>query len=378
LQIFMRFYIAKLFIFKFYRMIKKENRLLKVGVLGCGPIAQFAHFESCQKGRNTQLYAICDLADDLRERMNAVWQPEKAYNDYDAMLGDPSVEAVIIATADAFHVPMALKAIAAGKHVLIEKPLSHSLDECVALAEAAKKKNVVVQVAHNKRFDPNIAFAKEFIDTRMGEMLALKAWYCDSTHRYTFTDNIQPLPVTSKKARKPGFDEKADKERYFLLAHGSHLVDTATFLGGRIVSLHARLRQKFNAYCWFVDAEFENGAVGHLDLTVAVRMDWHEGFQIYGEKGSVLAKTENPWYYKSSYVECFSEEDGQYHRPLGADGFTYRRQLEGFADTILKKVPQFGTGIIEGTQTVKGMLAIYQSVRSGKTVYLDKLKIGGF
>ena len=49
----------------------KEDRLLRVGVLGCGPIAQAAHFESCTKARNASLYAICDVADDLRERMAA-------------------------------------------------------------------------------------------------------------------------------------------------------------------------------------------------------------------------------------------------------------------------------------------------------------------
>lgn len=359
-------------------MIKKEDRLLRVGILGCGPIAQFAHFESCQKGRNTKLYAICDLADDLRERMNVVWQPKVAYAKFDEMLNDPEVEAVIIATADAFHVPMALKAVKAGKHVLVEKPLSHSLDEAFELKEATEKSNVVVQVAHMKRFDPNIAFARDFIENKMGEMLALKAWYCDSTHRYTVTDNVQPMPVLSTFARKPGFDEKADKERYFMLAHGSHLLDTATFLGGRIESIRARLRKKFGAYSWFADVEFENGSLGHLDLTVAVRMDWHEGFSIYGEKGSVLGKTQNPWYYKSSEVECFSEEDGQYHRPLGADGFTYRRQLEGFADSILNGTKQFGTNIDEGIHTVQGMLAFYQSVRSGKEIYLKDLKSGGF
>ena len=46
--------------------IAKQERRLKVGVLGCGPIAQFAHFESCQKARNADLYAICDVAADLR------------------------------------------------------------------------------------------------------------------------------------------------------------------------------------------------------------------------------------------------------------------------------------------------------------------------
>ena len=353
----------------------ESTNKLNIGVLGCGPIAQFAHFESCQKGKNVQLYAICDAADDLLHRMNLIWQPEKAYNNYGDMLDDPKVDAVIIAISDAFHVPMAIKAVQAGKHVLVEKPLSHSLDECRELIEVAAQSDVLVQVAHMKRFDPGIEFARSFIDQKMGEILALKAWYCDNTHRYTMTDNVQPLPIKSTKALKPNFNEKADLERYFMMAHGSHLIDTANFLGGKIGSLRARLRQKFGAYCWFIDAEFENGAVGHLDLTVKVRMDWHEGFHIYGEKGSVLGKTYNPWFYKSSDVECFSEEDQQYHRPLGADGFTYRRQLEHFADCILNGTPHRGTNLQEGMDTVKGMIAIHQAVHSGKTAYLDDLKI---
>nr|HPF52969.1 hypothetical protein [Draconibacterium sp.] len=60
------------------------------------------------------------------------------------------------------------------------------------------------------------------------------------------------------------------------------------------------------------------------------------------------------------------------------DGFTYRRQLEGFADTILNGTPQFGTTINEGIHTVKGMLAMYRSVRSGENIYLDTLTNGGF
>jgi predicted dehydrogenase len=75
------------------------------------------------------------------------------------------------------------------------------------------------------------------------------------------------------------------------------LVDLMRHLAGEITSVSARLSEKFGAYCWFVDVEFANGTLGHMDLTVAVRMDWHEGFQMYGEHGAILAKTFNPWYY---------------------------------------------------------------------------------
>jgi predicted dehydrogenase len=104
-----------------------------------------------------------------------------------------------------------------------------------------------------KRFDPGLEAAKSFIDTEMGEILALKAWYCDSTHRYTMTDAVQPLPVTSKNARKPSGNPKADLRRYYMLAHGSHLVDTARWLCGPVTEVHARLSERFGAYCWFVE-----------------------------------------------------------------------------------------------------------------------------
>ena len=229
-------------------MPPKAERLLRVGVLGCGPIAQFAHFRSCVKARNAELYAICDVAPDLLARMAATWEPRRAYADYDAMLADPQVDAVIVATSDAFHVPAAVKALEAGKHVLCEKPIGVSVEEGEKLAQAVARSGRVLQVGHMKRFDPGLEAARDFIHDEMGEMLALKAWYCDSTHRYTMTDAVQPLPVTSKLARKPAGDPKADRRHYFMLAHGSHLVDTARFLCGEITAVRARLAERFGAY----------------------------------------------------------------------------------------------------------------------------------
>lgn len=349
-------------------MIKKEARRLRVGVLGCGPIAQFAHLESSVKARNADLYAICDAAPDLLARMAATYEPTKAYSDYDAMLADPEVEAVIVAISDSFHVPMAIRALEAGKHVLCEKPLGTSVEEVETLKKVVERTGLTLQVGHMKRFDPGLEAAKAFIDTEMGDLLSLKAWYCDSTHRYTMTDAVQPLPITSKLARKPSENPKADLKRYFMLAHGSHLVDTARFLCGEITEVRARLLERFGAYSWFVETSFANGTLGHLDLTVAVRMDWFEGFQLYGENGSILAKTYNPWYFKSSDVEIFSEKDASYHRPLGADGHFFRRQLEGFAETILNGVSQRGANIDDGLASVRAMAAIAESARSGRAV----------
>ena len=290
--------------------LTKDKKLLRIGILGCGPIAQAAHLESVQKARNTELYAVCDADQGLAERFGRFYDAQRIYNDYDDMLADPQLDAVVIAISDAFHVPAAIRALDAGKPVFCEKPIATNVADVLALEKAVRDSGLPLQIGHMLRFDPGIQATHDFIRDEMGELLALKAWYCDSTHRYTATDAIQPLIRSGTRPMRPAGDQKADKLRYNMLAHGSHLVDLARYLAGPITAVHARLSQKFGAMSWFVETEFANGTLGHLDLTLQVRMDWHEGFQIYGEHGSALGKIFNPWYYKSSEVDIFRESDG--------------------------------------------------------------------
>lgn len=351
-------------------MIKKEDRRLRVGVLGCGQIAQAAHFESCTKARNVDLYAICDVATDLVEHMAAIHQPARTYSSYDAMLADPDLEAVIIATSDAFHVSASIEALNAGKHVLCEKPIAVGVEEVEKLRAVVEATGLILQVGHMKRFDSGLQAAKRFVESELGAMLAFKAWYCDSTQRYIVTDAVQPLVVHSALSRKPPGNPKTDLRRYYMLAHGSHLLDTARYLAGDIVEVDARLREQLGALCWFVNVAFASGALGHLELTIPVRMDWHEGFHLHGQNGSVIAKTYNPWLFKSSDVDIFRERDLTTTRVLGADGHFFRRQVEAFAAAILAGDSVTGADIHDGVASVRGMAAIAESVRTGRAVRL--------
>src|SRR5882724_5544021 len=132
--------------------MNKEERLLRIGVLGCGPISQIAHFDACRKARNAELYAICDLADDLLDKMTAIHEPRVAYRNLEDLLADPKLEAVIIGTADQFHVPLCRQVIASGKPVLVEKPLGITIEECEALSVEVYAKGLVFQVGNNRRF----------------------------------------------------------------------------------------------------------------------------------------------------------------------------------------------------------------------------------
>jgi len=86
-----------------------------------------------------------------------------------------------------------------------------------------------------------------------------------------------------------------------------------------------------------------------------------------------VGKILNPWYYRSSEVDIFHEKTAETRRVLGADGHFYRRQLEGFADTVLRGVPLRGASIDDGVASVRAMVAIAQSAKTGKAVTLSEV-----
>ncbi len=357
-------------------LTKAETRL-QIGVLGCGPIAQAVHFDACRKACNADLYAICDIAEDLLDQMRVIHQPQASYRNYDEMLADPQLDAVLIAVADQYHVPLCQKALSAGKHVLVEKPLGVTIEECERVRARVQRTGLVLQIGNNRRFDPGVAFAKQFMTAEMGERMAFKIWFYDSVHRYTMVDNIYPLIVQSKAAKRPSGNPKADRRRYLLMTQGSHLLDLAQFLQGDIISVHgARRVEKYGAYCWFLGLDFADGSVGHVELLITLRGDYEEGFHIAGEYGSIQGRLYLPFHHRSGEVECFSRKDGRYHRPLGEDAHTYKLQVEGFADTILHGRAMWGAGVEDGLATLRGLVAIARAVETGERVYLADVQGG--
>ncbi len=343
--------------------VKKQERLLRVGVLGCGVICQAAHLIGSTKAKNVHLQAICDVAEDLLHKIADIYGPDSIYTDYAEMLEDPRVEAVIIGIGDQFHVPCAKQAVEAGKHVLLEKPMGVSIEECRELKELAEKKGVILQIGHMKRYDEGLQFAKKFKEEKMGEITTYKGWYCDSVGRYTLTDNVMPVLYSSENMKKPDGNPKEILDHYYLLGHGSHLFDTAMYFMGEITEISARYVNRAKMHSWLIDCNFESGAIGTLDLTVAIAQLWHEGCEIYGTDGTVYAKTFNPWEFRSSIVECYDRRTDVSMTPAAYDGQFYRRELEGFADSILSGKACSGATAQDGIMVMKALTATYQSVQ---------------
>jgi predicted dehydrogenase len=103
---------------------------LRIGLVGCGPIAQNAHLPAIEKARDIRLQAIADTDAALRESVSLRYCPRSVYKHSDEIFADPNVDLVVLAVGDRFHVPLAMNAVRAGKHVLVEKPLGVRTQEC--------------------------------------------------------------------------------------------------------------------------------------------------------------------------------------------------------------------------------------------------------
>ena len=136
-------------------------------------------------------------------------------------------------------------------------------------------------------------------------------------------------------------------------------------------AIRARLSTKAGTYCWFLEVAYANGCLGQLDLHVAVRMDWWEGFQVYGCEGSVVGKLFNPWYLSAAEVQAFSIKDDQFHQPIGEDANVFRLQVEDFVAAATTGATPRGATAEDGLASVGAMVAFARSVTTGEWVELD-------
>ncbi len=341
---------------------------MKVGLLGCGPIAQFAHLPALARTRAVELVALCDGAEDILKIVGRQTGVEKLYTKHPDLLHDQNVEAVIIAVSDPFHVPLAIDALKAGKHVLVEKPLGTNAIECLALCELVKETGLKLQVGSMKRHDPGIDFAHRFVNEKLGEVLSVSGWYCDTLFRPTMQEALLPRPLSSGAAIRSPEDLKiADKQKYSLVTHGAHLFDNLQYLGGSVVAVTVKMAHKFDQYSWHGLVEFDHGGIGHFELTVKVNADWSEGYAIHGQGGAVEIHTFLPFYNRSSEVRAFDTHNKQWHTPLGADSNPYKRQLEHFALCIQKDISP-NPDCYAGLATVRLLEAVGGSVARGERV----------
>lgn len=158
------------------------NDTVRVAVVGTNGRG-LAHIDCLTGITGVEIACICDvdsraIAKGIRQVTKRQTKEPKGAGDVRKVLEDPSLDAITIATPDHWHAPMALLALAAGKHVYVEKPCSHNPHEGELLLKALGKSTAVVQMGNQRRSFPNMHQAvKELRDGVIGRPYFARAWY---------------------------------------------------------------------------------------------------------------------------------------------------------------------------------------------------------
>ena len=135
-----------------------------IAMIGCGGIALQNHLPGFALLKEAKVVALCDTNPAVLERAKQQTGIDDASTDCQEVLKHPKVNAVVIATPNFTHAPIALAAIAAAKHVLLEKPIAMNLDESKRLLDAARKARIVHMTAFTYRFVPAMRYMAHLVE----------------------------------------------------------------------------------------------------------------------------------------------------------------------------------------------------------------------
>jgi len=136
---------------------------VRIGVIGAGAVSDYHHVPGIRIDPRAELVSVCDPNEALLEQRQNDWGESKTATDYQVIADDPEIDAVIIATPNFTHLPIALSCIEGGKHVMCEKPLGLNFEESARMYRAARDKGVRHMTAFTYRFAPSMRYVKHLV-----------------------------------------------------------------------------------------------------------------------------------------------------------------------------------------------------------------------
>ena len=259
--------------------------MIKVGLIGCGKIGQVRHLPEYAANPNCKITALYDInlerAKALAEQYGAT-----AYPSVEALLAS-DVDAVSVCSSNTSHAEIAIAALKAGKHVLCEKPMATTLEDCEAMVAAARAAGKHLMIGQNQRLAGAHKKAKELIEAgAIGKVLTFKTAFC---HAGPETWSVDPGLNT-------WFFDKKRAAMGVMADLGVHKTDLIQYLvGQRITEVTARLTtldKKFadgtpisvddNAFCIY---RMEGGVCGTMSVSWTNYGAEDNATVLYGTKG---------------------------------------------------------------------------------------------
>lgn len=250
---------------------------LRMGLIGCGGMMK-SHVRAVPMLQDIDIVAVCDVVRERAEEVATVLNDPVVMTDYHEMVD--LVDCVLVALPHDLHYECGMFFAKKGKHVLMEKPLCNSEEECVSLIETCERMGVVLMCGYPLRFWPELVRLKEELDSgKYGRVMQASVW----TEQLTGVDWLE--------RETPGWESSARLGGGQFFSHGCHYVDLLLwFLGEPVKGMHFGTRvgtpwvmREGTSIAGFV---FENGALGYHGATWGARgtrLGWD--LQIHTEKG---------------------------------------------------------------------------------------------
>ncbi len=309
---------------------------VKWGVIGAAGIADRRTIPGMMLAENAELVAVMEINMELAEKIRAKYGCKYAYDNYDEIINNPEVEAIYIASPVFAHVEPALAVAKAKKHLLCEKPIALSVEQCKEIIAACKDAGIKYATGFMMRFGAyHMAIKKLIAEGKIGDVVSARAqftcWYPD-------------MPGAWRQEKK--------------LSGGGALVDMAVhcidileyMLGTQTKEVAAFVENR--SFSYNVDdsanvlLKFENGAVGYVDSHFNIPDDAAKcRVEIYGTRGSVIAE-KTLGQVDAGDVEVYISDDKGYDAQQNRNdveaikldvefGNMYTREIESFSNSIL-------------------------------------------
>ncbi len=242
--------------------MKSDNSrdMKQLAVVGCGLVGR-RHIAAIEQTEGVRVCAIIDPDSAIKQLASD--KDCSYFADIDEMLSAMKPDGIIIATPTNMHVIQGIKCVKAGVPTLVEKPLSHSLEEGKKLVEAAEKHNVTLLVGHHRRHNPIISKVKELISN--GEIGEVRALHCTCWF-YKPDSYFENAPWRTKKGAGP------------ISVNLAHDIDLMRYLCGEVVQVQA---QKTLARRGYQNEDvasavlgFANGAIGTVTVSDSIVSPW--------------------------------------------------------------------------------------------------------
>lgn len=358
---------------------------LKVGIIGCGGIANGKHMPALKKNPDVEMVAFCDIIKERAEKAAKDFGAEgaKVYTDYKELIADKSIDAVHVLTPNKEHSFITVDALHSGKHVMCEKPMAKTYAEAKKMVEAAKESGKLLSIGYQNRCTPASLYAKKLVEAdKLGDIYYAKA---HAVRR-------RGVPTWGVFLNE---DEQGGGP---LIDIGTHALDLTLWTMNNykpkmvVGSVYKKLGDQTetgNSWGDWDPKEFtvEDSAFGFITMengaTIVLEASWalntldvkEASTTLCGTKGGLDMTTKGGVRYNTVELgkQCTMEPD------LGAGGVAFFDGVEMRCEDVENR--NFYDAIIKGTElrvkpeqaivVTRILEAIYESAKTGKPVYFN-------